>query len=87
MSMRERKVPERFQGWNFGDKHEPFSIRNQKKKVKEETATRQAYQANYREMKKSEKETQKPLEETMPPTQSKVKMSKKQVKDKKQKQK
>ena len=85
MSMRERKVPERFQGWNFGDKHEPFSIRNQKKTVKEEVATRKANQANYREMMKSEKESQTPLEETsQQPTQSKVKMSKKQVKDNKQ---
>ena len=31
---RENKAPERFQGWISGEKQEPFTVRNTKKKIK-----------------------------------------------------
>ena len=53
---RKNKAPERFQGWISGEKHEPFTVRNTKKKIKVEAAKKKVYQAKYREMKRVEKQ-------------------------------
>ena len=41
----ENKAPERFQGWISGEKHEAFTVRNTKKKIKVEAAKKKVYQA------------------------------------------
>ena len=45
---RQSKAPERFQVWKIGEKHEPFTVRNEKKQIKIEAVKK----ANYRERKK-----------------------------------
>ena len=52
---RKREEPNRFKAWKSGDSHEPFSIRNQKKKMKVEDVAKKEYQARYREKVKLEK--------------------------------
>ena len=47
-----RKVPERFQVWKEGEKHEPFTIRHQKTKMKVENKKGKEYQRKYREAQK-----------------------------------
>ena len=42
--------------WESGDSHEPFSIRNQKKKIKVEDVAKKEYQAKYREKVKLKKQ-------------------------------
>ena len=49
---RQSKAPERFQVWKMGEKHEPFTVRNEKKQIKIEAVKKKEYQANYRERKK-----------------------------------
>ena len=56
---REVKAPEKFQIWTNGDRHEPFSIRNHKKKEKEDKVMSQMYQCLYREVKKPDNDKEK----------------------------
>ena len=49
---RQSKAPERFHVWKMGEKHEPFTVRNEKKQIKIEAVKKKEYQANYRERKK-----------------------------------
>ena len=53
---RKREEPNRFKAWKSGDSHEPFSIRNQKKKMKVEDVAKKEYQAKYREKVKLKKQ-------------------------------
>ena len=50
---RQTTVPEKFEPWKEGDKHEPFSVRNRKVKDKKAKEESKNYQANYRETKKA----------------------------------
>ena len=53
---RKREEPNRFKAWKSGDSHEPFSIKNQKKKMKVLDVAKKEYQARYREKVKLEKQ-------------------------------
>ena len=57
ISSRERKAPERFQAWTDAEKHEPFTVRNNKRKMKENDMKvkeyQKEYQAKYRESRKA----------------------------------
>ena len=53
---RKREEPNRFKAWKSGDSHEPFSIRNQKEKMKVEDVAKKEYQAKYREKVKLKKQ-------------------------------
>ena len=57
---RESKLPEKFQAWKPGDSHAPYSIRNFKKKDKEDKVKVKKYQASYREKKKANSENMEP---------------------------
>ena len=74
-----RKVvePDRLKIWKDGDRHEPFSVRNQKKKLKKDVSKKKEYQANYREKLKTDKENN-----PLPPKETKAAGIKKKMKTK-----